>query len=83
MKTKLLSVYDSKAEAYMQPFHAQSRGSAIRSFTDETNNPQSPFNRHPADYTLFELGDYDDATGTFELYDAKVNLGLAQDFINQ
>ena len=43
-------------------------GQAIRSFTDEINNPQKE-NRlygHPDDFDLYSLGEYDTHTGTFE-----------------
>jgi hypothetical protein len=66
MISKVLSVYDSKAEAYMRPFTAQSTGAAIRSFTDEINSdsPENQLSKHPEDYYLVELGTFDELTGT-------------------
>lgn len=68
MKLKVFSVYDSKAEAYLQPFFMPSRGSAIRAFTDSVNDPQTGFHKHAADYTLFELGEYEDSNAVFDLH---------------
>jgi len=60
MILKMFSVYDSKAEAYMQPFFLNSRGLAIRSFTDLANDPKTSVYQYAADFTLFELGEFDD-----------------------
>lgn len=64
-KLRAYSVYDSKAEAYLRPFFAPSRGLAIRSFADVVNDKTHEVNKHAADYTLFEIGDFDEATGLF------------------
>ena len=60
----MVSVYDSATCAYMRPFQAQTEGQAIRSFTDETLNPESPMSKHPQDYSLFKVADWNDADGT-------------------
>lgn len=65
MKMKVYSVHDQKAEAFLQPFFVQSRGLAVRSFSDAVNDEKHHFNKHLEDYILFELGEYDDATGLF------------------
>lgn len=62
MLLRQFTVYDEKAQAYMQPFFEKTLGSAIRAFTDACNNPQTSFFKHPADFTLFHLGDWDDST---------------------
>lgn len=58
-----VTVYDMKTEAYLRPFFAMTTGEAIRTFTDSIADPQSMFNRHPADFTLFKIGVYDDSLG--------------------
>lgn len=62
------SVRDAKAEVFGQPHFTQSVGTAIRSFTDEINReaPENSFFRHPEDYTLYQLGTYDDSNGRFD-----------------
>jgi len=57
------SVYDAKAEAYLRPFFAESKGLAVRSFADAVNDPQSGMFKHPADYTLFLVGEFDQRSG--------------------
>lgn len=80
MLLKLFTVYDSKAEAYLPPFYLSTRGQAIRAFSDSVNDPNHAFNRHPADYTLFMIGEFDDQNASFNLDHAKTSLGLALEF---
>lgn len=74
---KIFTVYDSKAEAYLQPFFAPTIAVAIRSFTKAADNPSHDFHHFPGDFTLFELGEWDEQAGTTFMYDAQVSLGLA------
>lgn len=73
---KMCCVYDSKAEAYMRPFVAQSTAAAIRSFGDEVNsgNKESPLVSHPEDFTLFEIAQWDEMHGVISVYEAKKSL---------
>lgn len=78
MKLKLFAIYDRALTAYMQPFGAQSAGAAIRAFGDGVNDPAHVMNKHPEDYELWYLGDFDDQTGTFDNHDrAKSNPQIA------
>jgi len=79
---KIYSVYDSKTEAFMQPFFSLTRGQAIRSFTDAVADSNSMLALHPADFTLFELADWDETTGSIVLPSTPISLGLALDFVN-
>jgi len=81
MKVKIFTTYDSKAEAYLQPFFMRSRGEALRGWETICNDPNSQFHKHPSDFTLFEIGEYDEQTGTIETYPAKCALGLALEFV--
>lgn len=67
MKLFIYATYDSKAQVYSQPFYMQSRGAAIRSFTDISKDSAHPIGKHPEDYSLFELGFYDDSNASFSL----------------
>lgn len=83
MLLKIFSVYDVKAEAYMQPFFMQSTGQACRSFEDTVNNPESVFNKHAADFTLFEIGTFEDSNCSWSHHEANINLGTALEYIKQ
>lgn len=82
MKYEVFTVYDSKAEAYLLPFYMQNQNMAIRSFNDSLNNPETPFNRHPQDYTLFHIGYYSDRDGVMESI-TPVSLGNGLEHINE
>lgn len=63
MILKAYSVYDSKAGVYAQPVFYRNDGEAIRAFSNAANLPEHPFCANAEDFTLFEIGDYDDITG--------------------
>lgn len=65
MKLKIFSVRDSAMDAYARPFFTPTVALAARSFRDEVNRPDSEMSKHPADYELFELGEYDEDSGKF------------------
>lgn len=75
MKLKVFSCFDSKVGAYMKPFYAHSAGEAMRTVIDASSGQDNMLSRHPGDFTLFELGVYDDQTGQFAQLEAKINLG--------
>ena len=83
MLLKVYSIYDSKAEAYNQPFYMQSTGAAIRAFEDNARDPSTSIHKHPEDYSLFELGTFDDATASFDTYLTPKSLGVAIEFMNE
>lgn len=82
---KVFVAYDSKSEAYGQPWYAMSTGAAIRSFSDEVNRTdgQSQVAVHPEDFILFEIGTYNELEGRLEIYEAKKSLGLGLDFLRE
>jgi len=63
MKLKVFSIYDCKAEAYLQPFFMANKGTAIRAITELVTKSDHNFCKYAEDYTLFELGEYDDLNG--------------------
>lgn len=74
---KVFGVYDSKVGAFMQPFFAQSIGHAMRLFEDLANNPKSVVCAHPADFTLFQLAEFNEESGVFKSLDAKLSCATA------
>lgn len=80
MISKIFCIYDSKAEAYLQPFFMKSRGEAIRALSALVDDPQHNFCKYSDDFTLFEVGTFDDASGTFALHEAKQSLGCLVEF---
>lgn len=69
MATKLMyAVLDKAANLYMAPFFVIAEGLAVRDFVDEANNPSSLLAKHAKDFSLYRLGSFDDATGSFFLH---------------
>lgn len=77
---KIFSVYDSKAEAFLPPFFAPTTAVGIRNFEGAANDSGHQFFRFAADYTLFELGSWDERSCKFDLADSHTNLGTALTF---
>lgn len=79
---KCFSVYDSKAEAYLPPFFSKTTGLALRSFETAANKADHDFHDHAGDYTLFELGSFNEQTAEFTALKSPHNLGTALTFIS-
>lgn len=64
----VLSIRDRAADVFGQPIFVAAKGAAVRSFGDEINRKEANnnFAAHPEDFDLYELGTFDDNTGTFE-----------------
>jgi len=80
---KVFTVYDSKSDAYMQPFFMQTKGQAVRAFSDTVNDPKHQFYKHAEDFTLFELGSFDELSALFDLHLTPVSLGCAIEYKKQ
>lgn len=65
MKVEIFTIYDEKAKAYVQPYFAINRGVAVRMFANEVNRDGSQMRASAEDFTLFFVGSFDDANGTF------------------
>lgn len=66
IKLIAFSVFDQKAEAFIAPFFMPTKQMAVRVFADCCNDPNHQFGKHPADYTLFQLGHFDTNSGQLE-----------------
>lgn len=60
---KLVAIWDAAIQAFGRPVAVVARGEAIRSFMDEINNAESHLSKHPADYDLHLVGEFDEHTG--------------------
>lgn len=81
MTHKVFSIYDSKAKAWLPPFFCPNAAVAIRMFERAVNDSASDFSRFSSDYTLFEVGEWSEHDGDLLNYTAKVNLGVAVEFV--
>lgn len=63
-------VMDVQAQAFMVPMFVQSRGVALRIVADEVNRAagDNVLYQHPADFRLFELGEWDNLSALFKCH---------------
>ncbi len=80
MKNYVFSTYDSKSEIFHTPMFLKTRAEAIRAFSDEANRPDSAIFKHPGDYTLFCLGEFDLESGLITPLTTPSSLGLAIEY---
>ncbi len=82
MLHNVFAVYDSKSEAYLQPFFMPTKGSALRAISDCVNDAQHQFAQHPEDYTLFHLGTFEDNSGVWGLNSTPASLAVCIELLN-
>lgn len=80
---KMYAVRDKAVEAFMQPFFVRANGEAIRSFADAVNDSNSPFYKHPGDFELYALGDFDPSSGRCDVAQGPIRVIAALDLVNK
>lgn len=72
MRYILCVIHDRSVDAYINLHCVRAEGQAIRQFQDAINDPQAGgLHKHPDDYDLYRIGEYDDNTATITLEDRK------------
>lgn len=66
MILKVFAIFDTKAELYKNPWYMATVAEAVRAFGDLANDTSSVINRHPKDFQLVQVAEWDDSTGKFE-----------------
>lgn len=82
MLFKIFSIYDQKAKAYLPPFIMPEQGQAERVFGDCVNSQDHQFAKHPEDYTLMEIGTFDDNKGKITAHSTPMLLGIGVQYRN-
>ena len=60
MKSLVYSVYDVATETFMPPVYAKTEAEALRGFREASSAPDNQIGKHPADYSLFRIGEFTD-----------------------
>lgn len=81
MTVRIYSIFDSKVEAYLQPFFAPNNAVARRNFQSAASDATSNFHKFAGDYTLFFIAEFDDQTGQINRKKNHENLGTALEAI--
>lgn len=77
----IYTIHDNKAAAYLPPFYLHNKNMAIRSFADCVQEEGHQFNKHPEDYSLWEIGEFDDLTGEIIYHTPHKALGTGVDYL--
>ena len=60
--------------------NVQTTGMFIRDVQEELSKGSAVWAKHPQDFSIFEVGEYDPYVGQVFLHESKKCLGLVQDF---
>lgn len=83
MIIQIFAIYDSKAGQFFSPNFYVNKATALRAFVDLVNDSTKPFQKHPEDYALFHIGEYDDEKGLLSGTAVPESMGLAQEYIER
>lgn len=66
MKVLVMAVRDKRTEFFLTPtMFVRAKGEGIRWFMDVMSNPEHSFSKHPGDFDLYVLAEFDDNSGVF------------------
>jgi len=83
MILKVFGIFDSKVGAYLPPFMMKTIGEAERALTAHVNDPQHNFSKYAEDFSLFELGTWDDSNAKYSLHATPHSIGVLIQFKKQ
>lgn len=78
MNLIICAIRDSALGAY-KPFVISSVGVATRGFADEVNSDKSELSKHPEDYELYHVANFDEETAFVEVLERPVLLSRGKD----
>lgn len=83
MILKAFSLLDTKVQTFSPPFFLSHLGHAARAVSQLGQDLNTTVGRHPADFMLYEIGEFDDQTGGLMPSAVPVNHGPVLAFIPQ
>lgn len=79
---KIFAVFDVKADAYRSLFVMNTKAQAIRAFSDLAHDVGTDVGKHPEDYRLVVLAEFDESSGRISPVDVPESLGFATEWIS-
>ncbi|WNK14516.1 MAG: nonstructural protein [Microvirus sp.] len=79
MKLKIYAIHDIKADLFGPPFFMSTAAEALRAFADLADDSNTTIGKHPGDYRLMQIGEFDNQKGAIEGSEP-YNLGFASDY---
>lgn len=77
---KMFSVFDQAVGSFDAPWFAAAKGQAARMFGDAVLSEKGPMSKHPGDYRLFYLGEFDEQTGAVHAVSPEA-MAVGSDFL--
>ncbi len=81
MNKQLYTIYDIKAQVHNNPMVQNNNAEAMRTFANLVNDEVTFINKHPEDYQLCVVGEWDEYTGEIIGQRKLTVLALATDFV--
>ena len=81
MQQGIFTVFDMAAKMFLEPFFAPTVEVAIRGFSEACRNPDHNFNRHPEDFALYHIGEYDATSAVIVPFEAR-KVAMASSYHN-
>lgn len=82
-KQLVFSVFDILTKAHSTPFFAPHPGSALRSFEELARDEKSTVAKHPHDFELYQIGEFDIDSGVLTPVSPLIPLGRASNYLNK
>ena len=73
----IFSVRDAKADCFTRPFVDHNDQTALRAWLQACRDPDTQFNKHPEDFTLYQVASFDDQTGVVTSFELPALIGQA------
>jgi hypothetical protein len=80
MSKFLYTIYDIKAQVHNNPMVQNNNAEAMRTFAQLANDEKTFINKHPEDYQLCLVGEWDEYTGDIITKKQLEVLAMASDF---
>lgn len=83
MIKKVFAVYDVKGKTYDYLSVQVALGVAVRWFSDGVNEPGTLLNKHPGDFILYQVGEFDDVAGELKSFVPPVHVVNGVDMLKE
>lgn len=78
----MFSIKDRAIDGFGDPFAQPSAQHATRWFRDLINDANTPFAKHPDDYDLYTIGEYDELQAQLEPIESPTLIARGKDLVN-
>jgi len=79
----MYTVLDFAAKVYLPPFCVPSERDAKHQFENAVLDPQTSISKYPADYTLYQIGEFDQRSGILTKLDLPLPIVNAAVYVKE